>query len=184
MEDNEATHAEVQRRTIEATENLHRTERSEIEALKKALSRALDELESTRAAEKDAQARSSKAILQVSMYENEIIAAKSDLKFMTETMDEMREAESSRRSSLEHRITSLQNDHNLRRRFHTSEMENLGNDTRPAWRDRLLSHQSSARRVETLLHFHQMIKWRIVIPLNWLLRVEKAQLLSACRKSS
>jgi hypothetical protein len=191
MEDNEETHAEIQRRTIEATEKLHRTERSEIDALKKALSRALDELESTRAAEKEAQTRSSKAILQVSMYENEIIAAKSDLKFMTETMDEMREAESSRRSSLEHRITSLQNDHNVRRRFHTSEMENLGNELHQASmeRDRLFqSLKESEKRRDALLHVSSNDK---VVeddsdPHFELakLRVEKAQLLSASSEES
>jgi hypothetical protein len=191
MEDNEETHAEVQRRTIEATEKLHRTERSEIEALKKALSRALDELESTRAAEKDAQARSSKAILQVSMYENEIIAAKSDLKFMTETMDEMREAESSRRSSLEHRITSLQNDHNVRRRFHTSEMENLGNELHQASmeRDRLFqSLKESEKSRDTLLHLSstdKMVEGDSDPHFELAkLRLEKAQLLSASSEES
>jgi hypothetical protein len=191
MEDNEETHAEIQRRTTEATEKLHRTERSEIEALKKALSRALDELESTRAADKDAQARASKAILQVSMYENEIIAAKSDLKFMAETMDEMREAESSRRSSLEYRITSLQNDHIVHRRFHAAEMENLRNELHQASmeRDRLFqSLKESEKSKDALLrassndkvvqgdsdpHF-ELAK----------LRVEKAQLLSAWTEES
>jgi hypothetical protein len=159
--------------------------------LKKALSRALDELESMRAAEKDAQARASKAILQVSMYENEIIAAKSDLKFMTETMDEMREAESSRRSSLEHRITSLQNDHIVQRRFHTADMENLRNELHQASmeRDRLFqSLKESEKSRDALLrassndavvdgdsdpHF-ELAK----------LRVEKAQLLSASSEES
>jgi hypothetical protein len=191
MEDNEETHAEIQRRTIEATEKLHRKERSEIEALKKALSRALDELESMRAAEKDAQARASKAILQVSMYENEIIAAKSDLKFMTETMDEMREAESSRRSSLEHRITSLQNDHIVQRRFHTADMENLRNELHQASmeRDRLFqSLKESEKSRDALLRASSndaLVEGDSDPHVELAkLRVEKAQLLSASSEES
>jgi hypothetical protein len=125
------------------------------------------------------------------MYENEIIAAKSDLKSMTETMDEMREAESSRRSSLEHRITSVQNDHNVRRRFHASEMENLGNELHQASmeRDRLFqSLKESEKSRDALMHASSNDK---VVegdsdPHFELakLRVEKAQLLSASSEES
>lgn len=191
MEDNEETHAEIQRRTIEATEKLHRTERSEIEALKKALSRALDELESMRGAEKDAQTRASKAVLQVSMYENEIIAAKSDFKFMTQTMDDKREAESSRRSSLEHRITSLQNDHIVQRRSHAAEIENLRNELHQASmeRDRLFqSLKESEKSRDALLRAssNEKLMEGNSDPLYELakLRVEKVQLLSAASEES
>lgn len=186
LEDNDDTHAEIQRRTVDATENLHRTERSDIESLKKALSRALDELEAIRGTEKDVQARASKADLQVSMYENEMIEAKSDLKFMTQTMDEMREAESSSRASLEYRIRSLENDHSVEQRFHATEMENLRNELQQVTmeRDRLFqSLKESEKAKDALLRASSNSKnvggdGAPQIELAKL-RVEKAQLLSA-----
>lgn len=186
MQDTNESHAEIQRRTIEARENFHRTERSEIEALKKALSRALDELESTRHAEKEAQARASKAGLHISMYENEIIEAKSDLKFMAQSMDEMREAESSRRASLEYRITSLENDHAVQRRFHSAEMENLRNEIHQVCieRDRLFQSLNESEKAKDALVRASSRTSEFDgggVPQFELakLRLEKAQLLSA-----
>ena len=53
---------------------------------------------------------------------------KSDFKFLTQTMDEMRESESARRASLEYRISSLENEQSVLRRYHSAEMENLRNE--------------------------------------------------------
>jgi hypothetical protein len=48
----------------------------------------------------------------------------------------MREAESTRRSSLEYRIASLESDNALMRRFHGTEMEKLKNEVDQFQRDR------------------------------------------------
>ena len=65
----EEMQSEIRLRAIHARENFQRKERSEIEELKEALMRSLEELESARAAEAVAEERASKANLQAAMYE-------------------------------------------------------------------------------------------------------------------
>jgi chromosome segregation ATPase len=128
MEDNEENLSEIQRRTIDATEHFQRKERAEIEELKNALSRAVDELEDSRAAIHEYEERAGKADLQTSMVEQELVTAKTDLLFLSRTIEEMRDAESSRRVALENRIASLEMDHEVLRKFHAAEVENIRNE--------------------------------------------------------
>jgi chromosome segregation ATPase len=128
LADYEGNRPAIEQRTMEATEALQRAERNEITALKSSLSRALDELAMARASEKELEERAAKATHQAYMYEQEVINTKSDFKFLTQTMDEMRESESSRRMSLEYRISSLENEHNVLRHFHTTEIDHVRNE--------------------------------------------------------
>jgi hypothetical protein len=184
MENTDENHAEIQRHVVEAKGSLQRKERIEIEAIKKSLNQALEELASARTAEKEAEERAARVSLQVSMYEQDLVTARTDFKFLTQTMDEMREAESTKREALEYRISSLENDQNVLRRLHYSETEILRNELNQVSmeRDRIFqSLRESEKSKEALLQASSRgnqaagdSELEVEV-----LRMEKAQLLSA-----
>jgi hypothetical protein len=114
--------------TMKATDKIQRKERKEIEDLQRSLERAMHELASTRHAEKSASEIASSARLQASAFEQEVIAAKSDVAFLSQTMEEMRQAEAARIASFEYRVTALEDDRETLRRFHADELENVRNE--------------------------------------------------------
>jgi len=146
--------SEINYRAVQAREKFQRKERSEIEELKEALSRSLDELAVARAAESAAEELASKANLQASVYEQEVLTNKAELKQLTEKLDEMRDAESTKCEAMEYRISTLQNDQDVLRRQHASQMEKLQNEVNyiSMERDRLFqSLKDSERSKEALL---------------------------------
>ena len=149
----EANQTAIQKRTMEAAESLQYSERSEIRALKSSLSRALDELAISRASEQELEERAAKAMHQASTYEQELVSSKSDFQFLTQTMDEMRESESSRRLSLEYRISSLENEQNVLRHYHNTEMEHVRNELSHVTmeRDRLFQSLKESERSNAIL---------------------------------
>jgi chromosome segregation ATPase len=187
VEDYESNRVYIEGRALDAAEALQRAERNEIALLRASLSRALEELALARSSEKELEERIAKATHQASLYEQEVITTKSDFQFLTRTMDEMRESESSRRMSLEYRISSLENEQKVLRHYHTTEMDNVRNELNylTMERDRLYqSLKESEKSREILLHASS----RDVITnggdgdpymeLNRL-RMEKAQLLAS-----
>jgi hypothetical protein len=153
LSDYEDAVKEVQLLSVKAAEKLQKKERAEMEQLRQSLYRAMDELEAARAAEKEANENLSKARLQASVCEQETIAAKSDLSFMAQTMEEMREAEENRRASLEYRISSLENDHDVLRRYHSGEIENLRNELAQVTmeKDRILQSLKDSEKTNSAL---------------------------------
>ena len=186
MEDTAENHANMQKLTLEAKSKLQTKEIAEIEDLKTSLAAAVEELSSARLAEKMAKELAAKSETQATMYEHELVAAKSDLKFLTDTMDEMREAESTRRSSLEYRLSSLENDNDVLRRFHSAEMENLRSELNQISmeRDRLFQAlKESEKSKDALLRAKGgtssgIMEADLMAEME-LLRLEKAELLSA-----
>ena len=191
VEDLEENQNEIQQRIMEATETFQRTERSEIESLRTSLARAMKELADARAAENEVEERAAKAMHQAALYEQEVVSAKSDFKFLTQTMDEMRESESTRRAALEYRISSLENEQSVQQKFHSSEIENLQNELSQVnmERDRLFQAlKESEKNKEALIHassrdvpgrgdadpYAELAK----------LRIEKAQLLTAAAEEA
>jgi chromosome segregation ATPase len=157
MEDGPDARSEIRMQTIEARENYQRMERVEISELTEALTNAMAALSEARAAEEGAEERISRANLQVSIYEQELVAAKSDFKFLTERMDEMREAESSKREAMEYRIATLETNSNALRKHYTIQIENLENELSQITmdRDRLFqSLKDSERSKESLQRHH------------------------------
>jgi phage regulator Rha-like protein len=172
--------------TIKAADKIHRKERSEITELRKSLTRALEELREARSAEKDAEERAAKAAHHVIVCEQELSAAKSDMKYLIQTMDEMRQDEASRRASLEHRIRTLENDHEVLRRFHSSETDSLRNELTQAVmeRDRTLqllkdSEKNNAAMVYAASKEHPASPNESPEAELARLRIEKAQLIVA-----
>lgn len=193
MENTEENHADMQRLTLEAKSNLQRKELAEMEALKDSLRQALDELSAARVAENEATERAAKANNQSSLYEQELVTAKGELKFLTQTMDEIKEADSTRRASLEYRVSSLENDNNVLRRFHNAEMENLRNELNQISmeRDRLFqtlrdSEKSKEALVRASSRGSQAGEDAAVDLINQveLLRMEKTQLLSSAAEEA
>jgi chromosome segregation ATPase len=189
MEDTEDNMSEIQRQTLDATANFQRRERLEMEELKAALTRTLDELDYARRTEEEVKERVSRMDLQVTVYEQEIVASKADLKAMNETIKELRGRESTCRSSLEHRIASLENDKGVLNRAHAAEIENLQNALTQLHmeRDRLFqSLKESERSNEALVQassagdrsLSESFRGDEVVQLQ----LEKAQLLSSIAK--
>eukprot|EP00536_Pseudo-nitzschia_multiseries_P016021 jgi/Psemu1/247253/estExt_Genewise1.C_10020004 len=76
------------------------------------------------------------------MYEQEIIAAKSEVNFLSEAMEELRQTEDSKRASLEYRIGSLENENDVVRKYQANELEDLRKELAQITMEKdLLSHQ-------------------------------------------
>ena len=125
LSDYENNPTNLKKLTTKSIEKLQKIEHSEIDDLRKSLFRAVEELELTRSTEKDSNETLSKFRLQISMYEQEIIAAKSEVNFLSEAMEELRQTEDSKRASLEYRIGSLENENDVVRKYQANELEDL-----------------------------------------------------------
>ena len=125
LQDDGSTDNKMKSLVMKTADDIQQKERQEIQELRKALDLVLDELDSARLTENDALNRTSIAELQASICEQEVIAAKSDVVFLTESLEQTREAESARASSLEYRISALEDDRDAMRRFHADELETL-----------------------------------------------------------
>lgn len=177
---------QIQRMTMRASEESQRRERTEIEELRKALERALKELASAQAAEQKALANAAASRLQLSVCEQEVISTKSDLAFLTQTLEETREADASKAASLEYRISALEDDREVLRRFHADELENLRNELTHVCmeKDRILHSLKESEKKNAAIVFstskqsesHESASPDAEIAR---LRIEKAQLLSA-----
>lgn len=141
---------EIRMRAMQAREAIYRREEEEIEQLKDALSAALDELDVVRNVVHEAEERASKASIQASLYEQEIVTAKTDLKLLAEKMDEMRDAETTKREALETRVNSLQNECSGLRRQHALALDKLQNELNHALseKDRLLQALKDSERTK------------------------------------
>jgi DNA repair exonuclease SbcCD ATPase subunit len=128
--------ASIENLTTQAIEKVQKRERSEIDEMKKALFRALGDLDAARCAERRSNEKLSKVRLQLSVYEQEIVAAKSEVSFLSQTMEELRETEENKRASLEYRIGSLEHEHELVRKYHAAELEGVRNELSQTTMDR------------------------------------------------
>ena len=128
LSDHEKSPVNMKKLTTKSIEKLQKLEHSEIEDLRKSLFRALEELEFTRSSERETNETISKLRLQISIYEQEVTAAKSEINFLIEAMEESRQTEGSKRASLEYRIGSLENENELVRKYQANELESLRNE--------------------------------------------------------
>eukprot|EP00980_Cylindrotheca_fusiformis_P000848 scaffold221_cov120-Cylindrotheca_fusiformis.AAC.9 len=110
-------------RTAQAAEKLRKKERIEIEELRRSLYRALDDVEIARDAEREAVQKLAKVSLQTSVCEQEIVAAKSEIHFLTQALEDLHQDEENKRASLEYRIGSLEDENDLLRKYHAGELE-------------------------------------------------------------
>ena len=153
--DDENTSDEIQLRTTKAAEKLKKKERGEIEQLRTSLYRAIDELEIARVGEKEANEKLSKLRLQTAVCEQEIIAAKSEINFLTQTMEEMRLAEASKAASLEYRVGSLEDENDVLRKYHARDLESMRNDLAQVMmeKDRVLHQLKESEKKNSALLF-------------------------------
>ena len=123
--------------------------------LRQSLLRAVEELEVARAAEKEANERLAKLRLHTAVGEQEIIAAKSEISFLTEAMEELRMNEESKRASLDYRIGSLEDENDVLRRYHSSELETIRNELAQVGmeRDRILHQLKECEKANSALVF-------------------------------
>lgn len=128
LSDHEKSPTNMKKLTTKSIEKLQKLEHSEIDDLRKSLFRALEELKFVRSTERDTNETLSKLRLQISIYEQEIIAAKSEVNFLSEAMEDLRQTEDSKRASLEYRIGSLENENDVVRKYQANELESLRNE--------------------------------------------------------
>eukprot|EP00934_Nitzschia_sp_Nitz4_P001698 Nitzschia sp. Nitz4//scaffold160_size51814//6417//15104//NITZ4_006908-RA/size51814-augustus-gene-0.69-mRNA-1//-1//CDS//3329537839//1698//frame0 len=119
---------ELQQRTAKAVERLKMKERIEIVQLKKSLFRTIEEVEVARAAEKEANEQLAKARLQTSVSEQDVVSVKSEVNFLTQALEELRLSEEDKRTSLQYRIGTLEDENDVLRKYHFTELESLRNE--------------------------------------------------------
>jgi len=128
LSDHEKSPTNMKKLTTKSIEKLQKLEHLEIDDLRKSLFRALEDLDFARSTERNTSETVSKLRLQVSIYEQEIIAAKSEVNFLSEAMEELRQTEDSKRESLEYRIRSLENENKIARKYEADELDSLRNE--------------------------------------------------------
>ena len=128
MEPSDENQNEILRRTAEATERFQRSEKTEIDEIKNAVQRAVEELDSTRTVLAGTEQRASAAELRSVQLEQDLLTSKSDLELLSQMMEELKTAESSKRVSMENRISAFEDEQNVLRRLHEAEVENLRNE--------------------------------------------------------
>lgn len=115
----------IQLSSVDAAEMLRRKGRVEMEEMRRSLYRAVEELEVSQAAEREALENLSKVQLHTSVCEQEIVAAKSEIHFLSQALEELRLTEESKRASLEYRIVSLEDENEVLIKYHASELEDM-----------------------------------------------------------
>lgn len=142
LSEHESSPTNVKKLTTKSIEKLQKLEHLEIDELRKSLFRALEELEVARSTERVTSEAVSKLKLQISIYEQEIVGAKSEVNFLSEALEELRQTESSKRASLEYRIGSLENENEVVRKYQANELESLQNElAQMAMEKDLIIHQ-------------------------------------------
>ncbi len=188
MEDANENVAEIQKLTLETKGYLQRKETAEIRSLRSSLERAQTELSGSKASEMESKELSAKANIQASALEQELISSRNDFQYLVKTMEEMREAELSRRVSFENRISSLENDKAMLKKLHATEIDNLRNEFNQVCieRDRLfVSLKDSEKSKEAVMlasNRAQLSNSNEETDLHAeldILRIEKARLLAA-----
>lgn len=184
MEDNDENKTAMEQRLMEATDSLQRMERSEISALKDSLSRTLNELSEARSSEKKMEEKAASASHRASLYEAEVVNTKNDFNFLSRTLDDIRDSEASKISSLEFRLSSIQNEHSVQTKIYAAELENLRNELSQSnlERDRLLqalNESESIRESKSQASSPDLSYGGNAANELAQLRIEKTQLLSA-----
>ena len=148
MKNTPETQGEVRRQALQFKQEFRRKERAELVGLKDALANALDRLEAAHEEHSAAEERISRISLQASIYEQELVSAKSDLNLLTEKLDEMRQSESSQRESMEYRISELQNECQALQKQNASALRALANELSQVTmeRDRLMKALKGSER--------------------------------------
>ncbi|GAX09718.1 hypothetical protein FisN_19Lh186 [Fistulifera solaris] len=188
MENGNENVAEIQKLTLKTKGYIQRKEAAEIQSLRSSLERAQAELSGSKASEMESKERSAKANIRATALEQELISSRNDFQYLVKTMEEMREAELSRRVSFEYRIDSLENDKAMLKKIQATEIDNLRNELNQICieRDRLfVSLKDSEKSKEAVMlasNRAQLSNLNEESDLHAeldILRIEKARLLAA-----
>mmetsp|Transcript_15187 Transcript_15187/g.25224 ORF Transcript_15187/g.25224 Transcript_15187/m.25224 type:complete len:2554 (+) Transcript_15187:278-7939(+) len=148
-----STDEKIKSLVMKTSDRVQRKERQEIDGIRKSLGRSTRELESSRGTEVEALSRAAAAELQASICEQEIISAKSDVAFLTQSLEETRESEAARVASFEYRVCALEDDRDVVRRYHADEIETLRNELSHILmeKDRILHSLKESEKTNTAL---------------------------------
>ena len=177
--------------TSKAMDKMSQKERNEIQKLKIALDRAVQDLQASRHSEKNAQEKAASSRLHASVCEQELQVAKSDLSFLKQAVEEARESESNARSSLEYRISALEDDREIMIRSHADELEHIQAELAQMnmEKERLIYSLSESEKANSALVYSTSMERSNDVVLSDTeelekLRLEKAQLLAAVSEGS
>uniref|UniRef100_A0A7S4S2U0 Uncharacterized protein n=1 Tax=Ditylum brightwellii TaxID=49249 RepID=A0A7S4S2U0_9STRA len=181
----------IRRTANKATEENIRREKHVINELRSGLDRAIEELAVARKSEKHAEERAASSRLHASVCEQELMAAKSDIDLLTQSIEEMREAEINTRSSLEYRINALEDDYDALTRSSADKIDSVKSELSQTTmeKERLAHDLKESEKANTALVYSTSVenqtgstspeKSELIM-----LRLEKVQLLAAVSEAS
>ncbi len=101
---------QVQKMTSRASAEIMQRERHEIESLRRSLDEMMGELKSSKFREREAEDRAANSRMHASVCEQELLAAKADVDFLKQSLDNAKKDSSEVQSLLQNRINALEND--------------------------------------------------------------------------
>jgi len=113
-----------------------RTERKEIDELRSTLERLREELGSCRWKERESEEKAANARLQMSILEQEVIAAKTDLAMCQQAMEDVETSKIDASVSLEYRVEALENERRLAEQSYEEEIYNIKEELASTNQDR------------------------------------------------
>jgi hypothetical protein len=123
--DSENADETIKKVVAQASDSLGENERHELVSIRKALANTMEEARSLRVAEEKASSRAAGAETQLTICEQEVVAARADVAFLTSILQETRDAEAARIASFEYRISAFEDERDVVRRVHMEEIEAL-----------------------------------------------------------
>lgn len=164
-------------------------QRSEIDALTKSLEGAMQELQNCQYKEREAEERAANSRLHAAACEQELLAAKSDIALLMESMDLLKRDEKELRETLENRVKSLKDDREVMILAYGNDIKNLKTEISKSQmeRDRLLHALNESEKANSaLVHSTAVDQGENDSSMELelaKLRLEKAQLLAAVQEN-
>lgn len=128
-------------------------QRGEIDALTKSLEGAMQELQNCQYKEREAEERAANSRLHAAACEQELLAAKSDIALLMESMDLLKQDEKELRETLENRVKSLKDDREVMILAYGNDIKNLKTEISRSQmeRDRLLHALNESEKANSAL---------------------------------
>ena len=186
----ESNDSRMHQLTSKAAGQVMERERGEIDSLTKSLLELMEELKNCQSKEREAEERAANSRLHATACEQELLAVKSDMSLLKDSINHMKQDETDLRSSLEHRVRSLEEERGEHIQSTTTEIKNLKAEISQCQmeRDRLIHALDESEKANSaLVYSTSTVRGGNNSPMELelaKLRLEKAQLLAAVQENS
>uniref|UniRef100_A0A7S0GLK1 Uncharacterized protein n=1 Tax=Proboscia inermis TaxID=420281 RepID=A0A7S0GLK1_9STRA len=180
-------HKQMRKLVGKATGDKIKREKNEIDELRSSLEHVMEELLAAKTAEREADERAASARLGASLNEQEALAVKADLAYLSETIVRMREEDDSALESLRFRIGFLEEENENSLLTHEDELRplRLALDQIVLEKDRLLHSLHEAESINATLQERERENFDAEPEMELhLLRIEKSQLLASLSEAA